>query len=60
MKKVKLFNKIAKLGTDMFDKELFELSEDIIDPDAILVRSANLHELEFNKNLYLSNVAFKI
>lgn len=51
MKKVKLFNKIAKLGTDMFDKELFELSEDIIDPDAILVRSANLHELEFNKNL---------
>lgn len=51
MKKVKLFNKIAKLGTDMFDKELFELSDDIIDPDAILVRSANLHELEFNKNL---------
>ena len=51
MKKVKLYNKIAKLGTDMFDKNVFEVAEDVVDPDAILVRSASLHELEFNENL---------
>lgn len=51
MKKVKLFNKIAKLGTDMFDKNEFEVAEEIIEPDAILVRSASLHDLDFNENL---------
>ena len=51
MKKVKLFNKIAKLGTDKFDRNIFEVSEDIDNPDAILVRSASLHELDFNENL---------
>jgi len=51
MKKIKLYNKIAKLGTDMFDRDLFEVSEELSDPDAILVRSAALHDLEFNDNL---------
>lgn len=51
MKKIKLYNKIAKLGTDMFDRDLFKVSEELSDPDAILVRSAALHDLEFNDNL---------
>ena len=44
MKKIKLYNKIAKLGSDMFDRNIFEVSEDVLDPDGILIRSASLRE----------------
>ena len=50
MKKIKLMNKIAKVGTDVFDNT-YEVSEDIADPDAMMVRSANLHEEKFGDNL---------
>ncbi len=51
MKKIKLMNKIAKIGTDVFDKAVYEVSDSVCDPDAIMVRSANLHEMEFNPSL---------
>ena len=51
MKKIKLMNKIAAVGTDVFDKSLFEVSADVTAPDAIMVRSANLHEMEYNPEL---------
>ena len=51
MKKIKLMNKIAAIGTDVFDKNLYEVSENIEAPDAMMVRSANLHEMEFNPEL---------
>jgi D-3-phosphoglycerate dehydrogenase len=44
-------NKIAAVGTDVFDKSLFEVSADVTAPDAIMVRSANLHEMEYNPEL---------
>ncbi|MGM9665088.1 MAG: phosphoglycerate dehydrogenase [Eubacteriales bacterium] len=50
MKKIKLMNKIAKVGTDIFD-ETYEVGDDITDPDAMMVRSANLHEEKFGDNL---------
>ncbi len=51
MKQIKLMNKIAKVGTDVFDKTAFNVGEDVNNPDAIMVRSAALHELEFNDEL---------
>ena len=51
MKNIKLLNKIAKVGTDKFDKSLFNLSEDVENPDAIMVRSAVMHDMEFSSNL---------
>ena len=51
MKKIKLVNKIAKVGVDVFDKKEFEVSELIDNPDAIMVRSAALHDMEFGDNL---------
>ena len=51
MFKVKLMNKIAKVGTDVLSKEKYEISDNLENEDAILVRSAALHELAFGENL---------
>ena len=48
--KVKLLNKIAKIGLDQFDAN-YECNEDFEDYDAIMVRSAKLHDVEFSKDL---------
>jgi len=48
--KIKLFNKIDQLGLDIIKND-YEVGDDICDEDAIIVRSANLHELDFNNNL---------
>lgn len=48
--KIKLYNKIAKKGLDLFDDQ-YEYSDTIIEEDAILVRSAKLHDIELNDNL---------
>ncbi|MBQ5973295.1 MAG: phosphoglycerate dehydrogenase [Oscillospiraceae bacterium] len=48
---VKLFNKIAAVGTDRFDKSAVEYGEDVAAPDAILVRSAKLNDMELNPEL---------
>jgi len=51
MKNIKLMNKIAAVGTNIFDKSVYSVSADAQNPDAIMVRSAVLHELEFNPEL---------
>ncbi len=51
MKKIQLLNKIAAVGTDIFDKNVYEVAEGIENPDAIMVRSASMHEMEFGSNL---------
>ncbi len=51
MKNIKLVNKIAKVGTDIFDKTEYALSTDTDMPDAIMVRSASLHEMEIPESL---------
>ena len=51
MKNIKLMNKIAKVGTDVFDKDTYNVSEEVTNPDAIVVRSAALHDMEFNPEL---------
>ena len=51
MKNIQLLNKIAPCGTDLFDKAKYNVAEEVTDPDAIMVRSAVMHEMEFGKNL---------
>ncbi len=50
MYQVKLFNKIAKIGLDKFD-DRYTCSEDAEKYDAVLVRSAKLHDTVFPESL---------
>ncbi len=50
MKNIQLLNKIAKCGTDIFD-ENYAVAENVENPDAIMVRSAVMHDMEFGDNL---------
>ena len=51
MLKVKLMNKIAKVGTDVLSPLQYELGTEIENEDAIMVRSAALHDMPFSPNL---------
>ena len=51
MKTIKLMNKIAKIGTDVFEDENFCFTDSNEDYDAIMVRSAVLHDTEFPASL---------
>lgn len=51
MYQVKLYNKISKVGLEKLDPTKYTCSEDYTDYDAVLVRSAKLHDVEFPKNL---------
>ncbi len=51
MLKVKLMNKIAKVGTDVLSASRYVVGEDVQNEDAIMVRSAALHETPFSPNL---------
>ena len=50
MKKVKLLNKMAKVGLDELP-EGYVVGEDVSSPEAILVRSADMHSYEMNPEL---------
>ncbi|MBQ4327830.1 MAG: phosphoglycerate dehydrogenase [Clostridia bacterium] len=51
MKNIQLLNKIAKVGTDIFDRAEYAVGAEITNPDAIMVRSAAMHDMEFGDNL---------
>lgn len=44
-------NKIAAVGTDKFDGAKYTVSDKCSAPDAIMVRSAKMHDMEFSDNL---------
>lgn len=44
-------NKIAKCGTDSFDKAKYTVSDNAENPDAIMVRSAAMHDMQFGDKL---------
>ena len=50
MKKIQLLNKIAKCGTNIFGS-VYNVGESVENPDAIMVRSAAMHDMEFGANL---------
>lgn len=51
MKKIRMMNRIAKVGMEVFDDERFSLTDEGEDYDAIIVRSAQLHDTQFPKSL---------
>ena len=48
---IQTLNKISKYGTDNFDTTKYNIVDEIANPDAIMVRSASMHEMEFAPNL---------
>ncbi|MBQ8378473.1 MAG: 3-phosphoglycerate dehydrogenase [Oscillospiraceae bacterium] len=44
-------NKIAAIGTNKFDTAKYTITDDCATPDAIMVRSAKMHDMEFAPNL---------
>ena len=51
MKNIKLMNKIAKVGTDIFDPNVYTVGDSVDAPVGMMVRSAALHDVEFNPEL---------
>lgn len=51
MKNIKLLNKIAAVGIDVFDKTKYNVSENTESPEGIMVRSADLLNAEFGPEL---------
>ena len=46
MFQIKLLNKISPAGLEKFDRAKYSWSEDMENSDAIMVRSASMHEME--------------
>ncbi|GHV71652.1 D-3-phosphoglycerate dehydrogenase [Spirochaetia bacterium] len=46
MFRIRTMNKISSLGLDIFPRDRYEVASDLSHPDAILVRSADLHSVE--------------
>ncbi|MDE6780157.1 MAG: phosphoglycerate dehydrogenase [Ruminococcus sp.] len=51
MYNIQTLNKISAIGTDIFDKSKYAVSDSPENPDAIMVRSAKMHDMQFNENL---------
>jgi len=51
MKNILCLNKIAAIGTDKLDRDLYAVGTTIENPDAIMVRSAAMHDMEFGKKM---------
>lgn len=51
MYNIQTLNKIASCGTDVFDKNNYTVADNCENPEAIMVRSAAMHDMEFGSNL---------
>ncbi|MBQ8818742.1 MAG: phosphoglycerate dehydrogenase [Clostridia bacterium] len=51
MKNILCLNKIAKIGTDKLDPAMYNVGTEVANPDAIMVRSAAMHDMTFDKNM---------
>ena len=51
MYNIQTLNKIAAIGTDNFDTAKYIVSDTPENPEAIMVRSADMHSMEFGSNL---------
>ena len=48
---INTYNKIGQAGLDMYDKEKYVITDVLDQPDAIMVHSAPLHDVDMGKNL---------
>ena len=51
MKNIQLLNKIAKVGTDRLDPTVYNIGDAVTAPEGIMVRSANMLDMDFNPEL---------
>lgn len=51
MYQIELLNKISPIGLDLFNKEKYSCGETMDAPDAIMVRSASMHDLAFSPSV---------
>lgn len=51
MYQIKTLNRISNVGLSKFDKEKYVYGDNVENPDAIMVRSASMHEMEMPKSL---------
>ena len=51
MKNILCLNKIAAIGTDKLDSTVYNVGTDVTEPVGIMVRSAAMHDMEFNPEL---------
>jgi D-3-phosphoglycerate dehydrogenase len=51
VKTIKTLNSIAECGLNVFNNGLYNIDDNSDNPDAIVLRSFNMHDMEFNKNL---------
>lgn len=51
MYKIQTLNNISEAGLSLFPKDLYHIVTDVDTPDAILVRSANMHDMELPSSL---------
>lgn len=51
MFKINTLNKISPAGLDKFDRTKYEWGEDVTCPDAIMVRSASMHDIEIPESV---------
>ncbi|MDG3087974.1 phosphoglycerate dehydrogenase [Vibrio hannami] len=47
MKKIRTYNSISTHGLDRFPRDNYEVASEVSEPDAIMLRSQNLHDTEF-------------
>ncbi len=51
MIKVQTLNNISPIGLEKLPREGYEVASEVTNPDAILVRSAKMHDMEIGDNL---------
>lgn len=51
MYKIQTLNKISAIGLERFPRDSYEIASEILNPDAILVRSAKMHDMELPSTL---------
>ena len=51
MKNIQLLNKIAKIGTDKLDANLYNIGAEVAAPEGIMVRSANMLDMDWGPEL---------
>ena len=49
--KIQTLNKISSQGLENFPRDNYEIASEIINPDAILLRSFDMHEMEVPKSV---------
>lgn len=51
MYNIQTLNKISSIGTEIFDKSKYNVADECANPDAIMVRSAKMHDMAFGDKL---------